>query len=129
MPKRSRGRPKKALSEPEAGHNVGTATAESRMNSGRNTSALALHAVAPLAPRLLDLHATAAYLGVSEWTVRDLEAAGLLQRVRVPLPNQGELRKLLFDRQDLDRCVEMWKEGSFCGRLRPHQNTTVITRG
>ncbi len=86
-------------------------------------------AVAPLAPRLLDLHATAAYLGVSEWTVRDLEAAGLLKRIRVPLPNQGELRKLLFDRQDLDRCVEMWKEGSFCGRLRPHQITTVITRG
>ena len=67
-------------------------------------------AVAPLAPRRLDLHATAAYLGVSEWTVRDLEAAGLLQRVRVPLPNQGELRKLLFDRQDLDRCIEAWKD-------------------
>ena len=76
------------------------------MNNGGNRGAQALRAVAPLAPRLLGLHATAAYLGVSEWTVRDLEAAGLLQRVRVPSPNQGELRKLLFDKVDLDRLIE-----------------------
>ncbi|HSB78103.1 MAG TPA: hypothetical protein VLM91_04900 [Candidatus Methylomirabilis sp.] len=60
-------------------------------------------------PRLLDLEATAAYLGVSPWTVRDLEAAGILHRVRVPLPN-GELRKLLFDREDLDHLVMLWKD-------------------
>jgi hypothetical protein len=56
--------------------------------------------VASIAPRLLDLEATAAYLGVSPWTVRDLESQGILRRVRVPLPT-GELRKLLFDRGDL----------------------------
>lgn len=62
-------------------------------------------------PRLLGLGATAFYLGdVSPWTVRDLEAAGVLKRVRIPLPNGGELRKLLFDREDLDRLVESWKE-------------------
>ena len=60
-------------------------------------------------PRLLDLGATAAYLGVSSWTVRDLEAAGTLSRVRVPVAGGGDLRKLLFDRQDLDRLVEAWK--------------------
>ena len=60
-------------------------------------------------PRLLDLGTTAAYLGVSSWTVRDLEAAGTLQRVRVPVAGGGDLRKLLFDRQDLDRLVEAWK--------------------
>jgi hypothetical protein len=66
--------------------------------------------VAPVSPRLLDLHTAAAYLGVSEWTVRDLEAAGTLFRIRIPLPNAGELRKLLFDRADLDRLIENWKE-------------------
>ena len=62
-------------------------------------------------PRLLDLPATAAYLGVSPWTVRDLDAAGVLRRVRVPLPSGAELRKLLFDRADLDRLIEAWKDG------------------
>ncbi len=60
-------------------------------------------------PRLLTLEATAAYLGVSPWTVRDLEAAGVLRRVCVPLPGGRELRKLLFDKTDLDRLIESWK--------------------
>jgi hypothetical protein len=60
-------------------------------------------------PRLLDLKATAAYLGVSPWTVRDLECGGVLRRVNIPLGTRRELRKLLFDRQDLDRLVETWK--------------------
>ena len=60
-------------------------------------------------PRLLDLKATAAYLGVSQWTVRDLEFSGILRRVSIPLGTQKELRKLLFDRHDLDRLVETWK--------------------
>ena len=83
------------------------------MNSGENGSASgprpnALAVQCP--PRLLDLHSAAAYLGLSEWTVRDLEHAGILARVRVPLPDQGELRKILFDRHDLDRAIEVWKE-------------------
>lgn len=62
-------------------------------------------------PRLLDLAGTARYLGdLSPWTVRDLEATGILKRVRIPLQNGGELRKVLFDRVDLDRLVEAWKE-------------------
>jgi Helix-turn-helix domain len=63
-----------------------------------------------LSPRLLDLRAAATYLGISEWTVRDLESSGILARVRIPLPNHGELRKLLFDKADLDRLIEAWKE-------------------
>lgn len=66
--------------------------------------------VSPVTPRLLDLHGASAYLGLSEWTVRDLQHAGVLPRVRVPLPHQGELRKILFDRVDLDRLIEAWKE-------------------
>jgi len=60
-------------------------------------------------PRLLDLDAGAAYLALSPWTVRDLIAAGILARVRIPLPNGGELRKVLLDREDLDRLVAAWK--------------------
>jgi hypothetical protein len=59
---------------------------------------------------LLDLEATAAYLNVSPWTVRDLEAGKILRRVRVPLPNGGELRKVLFDRLELDILVNGWKD-------------------
>jgi hypothetical protein len=40
----------------------------------------------------------------------DLEAAGVLPRVRVPLPDRRELRKLLFDRADLDRLIDVWKD-------------------
>jgi len=62
-----------------------------------------------VAPRLLDLPSSARYLGVSLWTIRDLIANGTLTRVRVPLPNGGELRKVLLDREDLDRLVPSWK--------------------
>jgi len=62
-----------------------------------------------LVPRLLDLDTAAAYLNVSPWTIRDLEAQGVLLRVRVPLPGGRELRKLLFDKADLDRLVGVWK--------------------
>ena len=64
---------------------------------------------APLPARLLELEVAAAYLGVSPWTIRDLEAAGTIRRVRVPLAQGRELRKLLFDKMDLDRLIEAWK--------------------
>ena len=59
--------------------------------------------------RLFDIDRAAAYLSVSPWTVRDLEAAGTIKRVRVPLPGGRELRKLLFDKADLDALIETWK--------------------
>jgi hypothetical protein len=73
----------------------------------RGTVGLAQEA---LTPRLLDLDTAAAYLSMSPWTIRDLEAAGVLARVRVPLPSGRELRKLLFDKADLDRLVGVWKD-------------------
>lgn len=69
-------------------------------------------ALAAAPARLLDLDCTAKYLGVSDWSVRDLEVAGILQRVRIPLPRGGELRKLLFDRADLDKLIDSWKESA-----------------
>ncbi len=61
-------------------------------------------------PRLLSLEDAARYLGVSPWTVRELEWSGVLPRVRIPLGNGKELRKLLFDRADLDRLIDRWKD-------------------
>jgi hypothetical protein len=63
-------------------------------------------------PRLLGAESAAAYLGVSTWVVRDLEAAGHLSRVRLPLPGGKDLRKLLYDRADLDRLIERSKDPS-----------------
>ncbi len=104
----------------EDGHNLGTAHVLRRVKTGELKRAQAQQATAPqaqvvpIAPRLLDLHGAAAYLGLSEWTTRDLEYAGVLARVRVPLPGNGQLRKLLFDKQDLDRLVEVWKDSGPC---------------
>lgn len=63
-----------------------------------------------LDPRLLDLVQAARYLSVSPWTIRSLEWSGVLPRVRIPLADGRDLRKLLFDRADLDRLIELWKE-------------------
>jgi excisionase family DNA binding protein len=52
-------------------------------------------------PRPLDVEGAAVYLGVSPWTVRDLVERGTLSRVALP-----GVRRLLFDRCDLDRLVE-----------------------
>ena len=58
----------------------------------------------PTAPRrLLSLAETAAYLGVSPWTVRELEWKGKLPRVRIS-------RRLLFDQRDVDRLIEREKD-------------------
>jgi len=91
------GRPRK--NEPEGEANAARVAA-------RETVA---RAQTSITARLLTLEATAAYLSVSPWTVRDLEAAGVLRRVCVPLPGGRDLRKLLFDRADLDRLIESWK--------------------
>jgi len=68
-------------------------------------------AVASLVPRLLPLPLAAAYLGIGERRLRDLVADGMIPRVRMPVANGGELRKLLFDREDLDRLIATWKDG------------------
>ena len=112
--RRRPGRPRKL----EYGHIAGTPDMEVRTNKGAAAGAMVSQASA-LVPRLLDLQGAAIYLSVSDWTVRDLVAAGTLSRVRIPLANQGELRKLLFDRADLDGLIERWKDGSREGP-RPH---------
>ncbi|HXG86743.1 MAG TPA: hypothetical protein VNJ02_00290 [Vicinamibacterales bacterium] len=63
----------------------------------------------PDVPRLLDVHAAAAYLGgISTWTLRAYVADGHLRRVELPsVRHRGEnSRRLLFDRADLDALIE-----------------------
>jgi hypothetical protein len=100
----------KAPPEAGSGHIPGTPPARPRASRGPERGAVASGASAPLAPRLLDVDGSAHYLSVSPWTIRDLYAAGRLPRVRLPLAGDRELRRLLFDRSDLDRLVEAFKE-------------------
>ena len=115
----------------QPGHTSGTPVPNPRTNCGDPGVALAHEAAAPVGPvaqiqpRLLDLRGAALYLSVSLWTIRDLEHAGFLPRVRPPASPEaqrrprngrngggaGELRKVLFDRVDLDSCIERWKDG------------------
>lgn len=102
--------PAKGSGEPRNGYGVVTRPVGTRENRGRNDGAGVYETPAPR--RLLDLAATAAYLGLAPWTVRELEWRAVLRRVRIPLPSGGELRKLLFDRADLDRLIERWKDAA-----------------
>jgi excisionase family DNA binding protein len=55
--------------------------------------------------RLLGFDAAAIYLNVNLRTIRRLMARGVLQPVHIPT-----LRRVLFDRQDLDDLIEAGKE-------------------
>ena len=52
------------------GHNLGTAAQQPQARSGDQNGAAVHITIAPVSPRLLDLHTAASYLGISEWTVR-----------------------------------------------------------
>jgi hypothetical protein len=60
--------------------------------------------------RLLTVTQTGDYLSLSSDTVRELDAAGVLTpaRVVIPGPDGRPLRRVLFDRQALDRLVNGW---------------------
>jgi hypothetical protein len=51
--------------------------------------------------RLLSFHHSAEYCGVTQQTIRRLMARGILTPVRLPA-----VRRILFDRLDLDRMIE-----------------------
>jgi hypothetical protein len=103
--RRKPGRPRKEVPGSIAPDKV--SDGEHGRTPGRRT--VGYEAVSLIPPRLLDLKGAAAYLGVSPWTIRDLEASGTLRRVNVPLGMGKDLRKLLFDREDLDQLVDSWK--------------------
>ena len=98
------------FAKPVDGHTWGTDGLQPIGTAKEKLGAMVTHTVAPVLPRLLDLDAAAAYLSVSTWKIREMEAVGVLARVRIPLGGKTELRKLLFDRQELDELVNRWKE-------------------
>ena len=106
--RRHAGRPRKEQSPESTQARQGRALLSAVRNSAPYDTGVP--ALCPITPRLLDLSAAALYLSVSAWTVRDLEAAGVLPRVRIPLPDRGELRRVLFDKDDLDRLIAVWKD-------------------
>jgi hypothetical protein len=81
------------------------------------------------ASRLLDLRQAAQYLGVSPWTVRDLETSGVISRVVNPLANGRQLRKLLFDWDDLDQLIESWKLPPLTPARPPRYAETPVRAG
>jgi hypothetical protein len=89
--------------------------AEPRVNSGPDGSGQDSQSGRPTRlteRRLLDVAQTAAYLGdLSEDTVRELDASGVLTPARVKIPGHGgqPIRKVLFDREVLDRLVAGWR--------------------
>jgi hypothetical protein len=119
FPKRA-GRPRKrpigtsenGSAAPAAGTLRAQTPARTRKNTARGDGDGVLQTPALSAARLLDLRSAATYLGLAPWTTRELEWSGVLRRVRVPLPKGGELRKVLFDRADLDLFIAAWKEST-----------------
>lgn len=78
-----------------------------------NPVAESVAVLAPLQPRLLALEAAAGYLGVSIYVAKEVAVAA---RVSIPAaPDRrgrradGRLRRLLYDREELDRLVETWR--------------------
>ena len=63
--------------------------------------------IGSVSPRLLSAQAAAAYTGWPYTTLRDAALRGYLPVVRIP----GS-RRMWFDRGDLDRAIEAWKERS-----------------
>jgi hypothetical protein len=62
--------------------------------------------------RLLGAQAAARYLGVPYTSLRDWALRGHIPIVRVP-----DCRRLWFDRRDLDRAIDAWKERMTPGEL------------
>jgi excisionase family DNA binding protein len=85
-----------------------TPRSDPRVHGGADTRPPASHA-SGLVPRLLSARDAATYLAIGYETVLDLVKAGTLRPVRLAVRPHTDLRKLLFDRADLDRLVEASK--------------------
>ncbi len=107
--KRLRGRPGRPRKHPERSHVAVTSGAQARVLP--RLEARPSDATSDVLPRLLGVEAAGRYLGVSPWTIRDLVAAGQLQPVRLSLPSGKAVRRLLFDRVQLDLLIEAGRAG------------------
>ncbi len=77
-----------------------------------SSSASSTGGVPAIAPRLLTPGGAAIYLGVSAWTIRELEARGMIRRTHLDLGKGEELRRVLYDVRDLDRYIEACRRSS-----------------
>jgi excisionase family DNA binding protein len=77
---------------------------EQRTQTGSRSGRATVGAVETTS-RLLSAQAAARYLGVPYTSLRDWALRGHIPIVRVP-----ECRRLWFDRKDLDRAIDAWKE-------------------
>jgi len=84
-------------------------TEDERAKRGQFRAAVRAAQLAAVKPRLFTVDAAALYVSLSVWTIRALVANGTLPRVLVP-SGAGELRKVLLDREDLDRLIAAWKQ-------------------
>jgi hypothetical protein len=122
--RRPGGRPRKAL-VPATGNSgavAGQASAHRAAPPSMRAAEPTVPVLCPIPPRLLDLAGSAAYLGVSSWTLRDWVSAGVLARVKLPGGSgskDGDLHRLLFDVRDLDRLVEQGKDDPEVPRKAP----------
>jgi len=101
---RLRGRPGRPRKHPERSHVAVTSFAQVR--AVPRPAARPSDATSNALPRLLGVEAAGRYLGVSTWTVRDLVAGRQLHPVRLALPSGKAVRRLLFDRVQLDLLIE-----------------------
>lgn len=62
--------------------------------------------VPTFAPRLMSLDVAAAYLSLGYWTVRQAVQAGRIPVVEWPGEDGEPIRRVLLDREDLDRFVD-----------------------
>ena len=91
----------------ESRHHLDTARPYPLADKEREASALASQAT-----RLLTVRDAARYLKVSASRFRNLVPVGTIPRVRVPIAgNSKDMRRILIDREDLDRLIESWKRG------------------
>jgi len=89
------------------GHSTGTDALENTEKAGdvkqaKDTKSSAL----AFTPRLLDLKASAHYLSLGVWSVRELVWAGRLPVVKIRRPDgSGDINRVLIDRNDLDAFI------------------------
>ena len=105
--------------DPKSGQSAGTVVPQTRARSGRQKRADDMQSAVPAWPRLLNEAKSASYLSMSVWSFRELWQAHQIDPVKVPRVDSAKmrrrehvkdtLRKLLFDRLDLDALVEKWK--------------------
>jgi Helix-turn-helix domain len=111
---RRRSRPEIELASPEPSlvpHQGRAPPARPTLTPTSTPGAPETRPISGLAPRLLGVREAAVYLAVSEWSIREWIAQGVLPRIAIALPvttkrRGGEYRRLLVDRADLDSLVE-----------------------